>query len=566
MASGVDLQAWLPPGTGHGVSHVSHLKRLLILTALISSPLGATPPETTGDEKGVMWLYTVRRGDTLITVAARYLARVERWTVVQKINQIVDPTKLMPGTVLRIPAAMLRRQPAEVTVEASSGQVRWRSADQEWQPVSRGLCLQAGSIVETLEGGRTLLRLADGSTLTLSEHSQVTFDVLGSYAGGLMVDSRLRMQNGQADVYANPARRSNRRLQIFTPSAQAVVRGTQFRLGVERDRTRQETLTGQVLLKAAGKQVLVPVGRGTIARHGKPPMAPVTLLGQPDVSTFPGRFESLPLRFPLPALKNVHSWHGEIVAEHDQIMASKNVRGPTFSVADLPNGDYTLRLRGIDANGLQGMDAVHPFTVFARPFPPELNTPGKEATIRNARPVFAWSEIDGTVSYRLQVATEDDFSQPLHDIVAESTHWQVPVDLPAGRQFWRVKSIDAQGETGPWSVSQGLTFKPGPGAIDPGQVTIDIGATEISLNLPKPPDELFYEALLSPERVIEPVVARRQSTTGELSLPRPNAGTVYLGLRLVDSSDETRGPLIVHKVDIPLSRWWLLLLLLPMAM
>ncbi|HMX23629.1 MAG TPA: LysM domain-containing protein, partial [Accumulibacter sp.] len=77
-------------------------------------------------DQGAVWLYTVRRGDTLITVAARYLAQVERWPEVQRTNQITDPTRLIPGTILRIPAAMLRRQPAEVTVEASSGQVRWR--------------------------------------------------------------------------------------------------------------------------------------------------------------------------------------------------------------------------------------------------------------------------------------------------------------------------------------------------------------------------------------------------------------------------------------------------------
>jgi len=545
----------------------SAIKGLFACATILFLPLSSASVSAAAGDQGAVWLYTVRRGDTLITVAARYLAQVERWPEVQRTNQITDPTRLIPGTILRIPAAMLRRQPAEVTVEASSGQVRWRAADQDWQLVSRGMCLHAGSIVETLEDGRVLFRLADGSTLTLSEHSQVIFDVLGSYAGGLMVDTRLRMQNGQADVHANPARRSNRRLEIFTPSAQAVVRGTQFRLGVENGRTRQETLSGQVLIKAEGKQVLVPVGRGTVTVSGEPPIDPVALLAKPDVSALPHRFETLPLRFTFPVLSGVRSWHAEVVAgpARGRIMVNKNVDGPAFSVADLPNGDYVLRLRGIDANGLQGMDAVHPFTVFARPFPPELNAPGKAATIRDARPVFAWSSVDGSSHYRLQVATKEDFAEPLYDIVTESTQWQVPDDLPAGRQFWRVKSIDAQGEHGPWSIARGMTYKPGPGAIDPGQVAIDIGTTEISLNLPLPPDGLFYEVLLSPARIIDPVIARRQSSTGELFLPRPNAGTMYLGLRLVDAGDDTRGPLIVHKIDVPLSRWWLLLLLLPMA-
>lgn len=548
------------------MSRASWRRSLLLLVAAFSLVAEATPPEI-ARETGPMWLYTVRGGDTLITIAARYLKQVDRWPVVRKINQIDDPTRLIPGTILRIPAAMLRRAPAEVTVESSSGSVRWRAVDHEWQPVSRGQSLEPGSIIETLEGSSALLRLADGSTLTLSPHSQVVFDVLRIYAGGLMVDSRLRLQNGQADVHANPTRMSNRRLQIFTPSAQAVVRGTQFRIGVDNDYTRQETLSGQVLVSAEGKQVLVPKGRGTIARSGEPPIAPVALLGKPDVSTLPDRFEYLPLRFPLPMVHGAVSWHADIAKDlpFTSVVHSKKSSGRAISFADLPNGDYLLRLRAIDAKGLQGRDAVHPFTVFARPFPPGLDTPGKGATIRDSRPDFTWSNIDGSAGYRMQLAADSSFLPLLSDVITERATWQAPEDLPVGKLYWRVRTVDEHGVSGPWSVAQRFDYKPGPGSIDRGQVGIDIGLSRLQINLPAPPEGLYYEAILSPTSEIEPIVSRTQSTTGELSLPRPNGGTYYLGLRFVDHGDQTRGPLIISKIEISPSRWWLLLLLLPLV-
>ena len=42
-------------------------------------------------------------------------------------------------------------------------------------------------------------------------------------------------------------------------------------------------------------------------------------------------------------------------------------------------------------------------------------------------------------------------------------------------------------------------------------------------------------------------------------------GSYYLGIRLLDRSDNTPGPLAVQKIEVPYSRLWLLLLLLPVV-
>ena len=530
--------------------------------------VGAAPAETAANMP--IWRYTVRPGDTLITIAERYLIDVGQWPAIQQANQVADPYRLLPGTVLRIPAAMLRRTPATVTIATSNGALRWRREGGEWQLAATGQRLVSGSTLETLDNASALLSFADGSKLLLSPNSQLVFDALGAFAGGLMVDTRLRLQRGQSDIMANPAQRAHQRLQIQTPAAQAVVRGTHFRLGVEHDVTREETLAGLVGVSGAGRGVSVPHGRGTVARAGEAPIAPVPLLPAADLSALPARFEHLPLRFPLPQINGAKGWLGEVAPDKsfDRLLLSKAARGEALTFSDLPNGDYVLRLRAVDGNGLQGLDAVHRFVVFARPFPPGLNSPGDAATIRTARPVFTWTSVHEVARYRLQVAGELDFAQPLHDSTSDEDVWAAPDDLPAGKLYWRAASVDGRGQQGPWSVAAGFTYKPGPGPVDLGRSATEFTSETIRLNLPPPPDGLVYEAILSLEPALATVLAQASSSDRTLELPRPDGGTYYLGVRLLDRSDQTPGPVAVQKIDVPYSRLWLLplLLLVPLAL
>jgi len=62
------------------------------------------------------------------------------------------------------------------------------------------------------------------------------------------------------------------------------------------------------------------------------------------------------------------------------------------------------------------------------------------------------------------------------------------------------------------------------------------------------------------------VLAQARSGDGSLELKPPGSGSYYLGVRLVDDSDNTPGPLAVQKIEMQPSRLWLLLLLLPLAL
>lgn len=540
---------------------------VLGLAASSSLALAQTTPLQASADTSPSWQYTVRPGDTLIALGRRYLRDPSQWPLVRRDNRIANPRHIPLGTVLLIRADLLRQAPSSAQLVQAFGAVHWRAhAKDDWRPAKPGQTLAAGAQVRVPEGGSAVIELANGTRLALLPGSELSLDTLSLYADGLMADTRLRLQQGQMEIHDNPKRLPNQNLRILTPSAQAVVRGTQFRVGVSTDATREETTGGAVDLQAAGAQVRVAAGQGSLVRAGQPPLPPVRLLSAPDVSGLPPLFEQLPLIFALPAQAGAVSWFGQILAEGDpsHVLLQKSGSARTLSFPDLPNGRYFLRLRAIDANGLQGLGATHGFTVFARPFFPMLTEPAAGATVRIARPTLTWSRLIDVARTHVQLAANADFAHPMFDAKSQSASWTPPADLPAGEVFWRAASIDAQGQQGPWSRPQRFNYLPGPGPADLSRAAIHFDADHLLLQLPPAPAGQHYALTLSDRANLQPALAQRQSHGGALTLPRPSSGKRYLGALLVDDSDGTQGPPVVQVIDVPARYPHLWLLLIPL--
>ncbi|MBW7901014.1 MAG: FecR domain-containing protein [Rhodocyclaceae bacterium] len=541
------------------------LPRLPVALATSLACLFAPLPASAAD---AVVHYTIQRGDTLIHLAQRHLLREGDWVRLQRDNAIADPRRLRPGSRLRVPVRLLRQAPAALTVEAVHGPVLWRAGEGEWAPAKGGDRLDAGATVKTGADASALLRLADDTRILISPESAVVLDGLRQYGTGMMVYSRLRLDQGQAEIDANPGQRPNVNLRIDTPGAQTVVRGTRFRVGTDGAATREETLQGAVTVTAGGRGVSVEQGKGTVARTGEPPMPPTALLPAADTAGLPTRFERLPMRFPVPQLQDAEAWLGQISPDEDfrRILLERSTAKGPLVFADLPNGDYVLRLRGADRFGLQGHDALHRFTVFARPFAPGINAPGDGGTVRTARPRFEWTHAVDVSGYRLQVAEREDFAAPLHDAGAGGTEWTPAADLPAGRLYWRIASIDGSGRQGPWSTAAAFTYKPGPGPVDAGRISTQLRDDALQLELGPPPAELRYAVVLSGRPDLGEPLAEVRADDGSIRLPRPEGGTYYLGIGFEDIADGTPGPKSVSKIDVPHPFPWpaLLILLLPL--
>ena len=539
--------------------------QFIMLAALLYTSVGTARADTQDD---VALHYAIQRGDTLIHLGERHLVRPQDWVRLQRENNIADPYRLQPGSRLRIPARLLRQAPTALTLEAASGTVLWRpDTAAEWRPVALRQLLGAGTAIRTEGDSSALLRLADDSRILVSPNSTVILDSLRLYGKDMILDQRLRLEAGQAELSVNPGRVPNRNLRIDTPGAQTVVRGTRFRIGTAQSVTREETLQGAVGVTAGGREVLVARGKGTVASAGASPMAPVALLPAIATQGLPTRFEQLPMRFPMPRLERVESWLGQVSddAGFDRILLEKTSQGSTLAFSDLPNGDYVLRVRGIDRFGLSGHDALHRFSVFARPFAPGINAPGHGGMVRDARVRFEWTQGVDIASYRLQIAQNADFLAPLHDATTVGTYWVPSTDLPAGGLTWRIASIDRAGLQGPRSQPATFAYKPRPGPVDPGRISTQLLDDTIRLELGPPQAGLRYVAVLSTRQDLSAPLSEARSDNGSLDLERPEGGSYYLGIGFEDVSDGTAGPKSLQHLEVPTPfPWPALILLIPL--
>lgn len=529
---------------------------ILLASAFLPACLAAAPVESVPE-----WRYTIRPGDTLIGIGRAYLHNPGNWGQLQRLNHVINPYRLIPGTSLRIPLGLLKQQPAPAKVVSVSGQVSATLPGASASVLTAGAALPAGTTMQA-RNGSAVIEFADGSRLTLQQNSSLRLDTLSVYAGGGMVDTRVRLQQGRAELKANPRKQPGSRLQVITPSAVAAVRGTMFRVSADEVAMREETLEGQVGVEAAGEEVLVSKAQGTLAEAGKPPRPPVALLGAPDVTRLPAKLDRYPLRFLLPELKGAESWSGQISPDDsfNAILLDKESKGPVLAFADLPDGKYFLRLRGVDGLGLHGLDSLHVFEVDAHPFPPIPGSPAHEAKVRQAQPVMDWTQSQEASRYRLQLARDASFASLLTDEVLEKTSHQ-PAALQEGEYYWRVASIDSAGERGPYTEARRFSYKPAPGAPDMSGSSIQIGEDSVRIELPALPAGQQYETIFAKDSSLSQVVWQGRPDGVKLDLPRPDAGTYYLGARGVEA-DGTSGPYSTQAIEVPRKPWWPYLLLL----
>ena len=163
-------------------------RRALLATMLACGVLLlASPPGSAHD-----WTYRIRPGDTLWHVSGKYLRNDVAWQRLQAHNRIADPDRLRPGTVLRLPVAWLRVQPAKATVVGVHGEAFVDGANGQPARVVEGMRLGIGTTLRTSADASLSLQFADGSRLLLHANSELTLDKLSAYGATGMTDRKYK--------------------------------------------------------------------------------------------------------------------------------------------------------------------------------------------------------------------------------------------------------------------------------------------------------------------------------------------------------------------------------------
>ena len=542
------------------------LVALAALTAVLPAALHAQVPAAAPGDR----LYPVAPGDTLIALARAHLDPAHGWRGLQRLNGVTDPRRLQPGRTLRFPMAWLKAQPAVAQALHVRGEVTVERAGTAAQAVQPGAELRTGDLLRAGPESSLTLRFADGARLLLRPDSTLRLTRLLQRPAAGSADTGLRLEQGSADSRVPPVAPASapRRYEVTTPTVHLGVRGTEFRTRVDgpAGTTHVEVVEGQVAAVSGRAGQWLSAGQGTVAMAGVPGLSAAALPPAPNLSVAPPRLERLPLRLAWAPLQGVAAWRAQVVdpEQADRLLLDGLFETPAARWPDLPDGPYELRVRAVGPTGLEGLDARHPFLLKARPFPPFTTQPRAGATVRGDIVRFGWTQAEGVVGYRLQLArlapeadaAAAEFTAPLADRanLAAASHDE---PLPPGRYAWRIASVRSGGDQGPYGDPQSFMLRPLPPAPALHEPQVRDDALVLRWPAGEPGDR--YELQLAAEPSFSTPLQTIEAREPEATLPRPGPGRYFVRVRTFDA-DGVAGPYgSAQQVDVPHSPWWWLL-------
>ncbi|MBB1487216.1 FecR domain-containing protein [Oceanospirillum sediminis] len=430
---------------------------------LLSACLGLAPASLLAASSD--WVYAVLQGDTLSEFGKQYLRKDIDWRQVQKLNQIRNPDVIRPGQKIRVPSSWLNAQPSAAEVVAMTGDVRVQRKDSNGSAALKmNDRLVLGDRLSTGDDSSITIRFADTSELTLLQNSELIFDQLSLFGDSGMVDSKLRLSQGSAEARVKPRMDARARFEIHTPSAISAVRGTEFRSVYQEGSAaaRVEVLTGGVAVAAEGVSQLVPAGFGTRVKQGEAPVQPKELL--PPAEFMPVANEIIQRNYNLQwqPLQGAQAYRVQIsdTPRFSTLKTDEIIQQPGFFLPQFNNGDYYLRVRGIDNLDIEGRGSVAQLPLRVQPLPPLMvYYPWQQAVVGNYYQ-FSWSAPEKAIRWHFQVARDADFSEIVSDQqdLGQSLSQKVFLDQP-GDYFWRVASVDENGNKGVFSPAATLNVQ-----------------------------------------------------------------------------------------------------------
>ncbi|MCC4285674.1 FecR family protein [Marinobacter salarius] len=422
---------------------------LLLISSLAALPVQAELSVTRGSQAATAtpesnatpeWIYTVRPGEHFAEIADALLSKDIPAIRLLQHNGIDNPAKVGSGDNLRIPLAWLQRQPNPARVNSVTGSVQLISgSDGTKRPLTSDSLIRVGDEIRS-QAGTATIELADGSVVRISPHSRLAFNRLTQYGKSGMVDTRLRLNQGEIETQVKPVIEGGSRFEIETPSAVAAVRGTMFTLRTAPGMTDLRVTEGEVSFGPPGQTRRIPAGySASVSTAGVGRMSIRRLPPAPEINPLPQQLKQLPAQLSWTP-NGANSHRVDIFdAESGRWINSNEVSDNDFDINLLDNGRYEIHLAAIDNRGMAGMPGVMSFEVDLQARTAALEQPEPGATVNDDMPEFRWQLRGENEVARVEISEDKDFGNTIATSEWAPDESALPSrPLTPGQYYWRV--------------------------------------------------------------------------------------------------------------------------------
>jgi len=514
------------------------------------------------------WSYTVRPGDNLWNLTERHLINMKYVARLQQLNNVQNPYVIPPGTRLRIPVAWTKiTEDAHAHIVNVYGTANVIRAADGIIPAALGMPLKAGDKIQSENDSFVTVEFADQSRMRVQDNTTVRLGDLKIFGDYGLVDTLVHLDEGRTESSVPKESDTGTRFRIQTPSAISSVRGTDFRVGTlnEQSGTTSEVLDGNVEVSAEKKMIKLPGGFGAVTSLGTPPSPPVKLLPSPDLSGTSSYYESLPLVIRLNPLEGAQAYRAQIAIdpEFDSLWSEFTTTSLPFRDGDIPDGNYWVRIRGIDASGIEGYDTIIPFGLNAHPEPPFITAPLPGGMTAPENQEFTWARQSEASHYAVLISQDEQFSDVVYfNPEFRGNNLTLSESLTPGHYFWKIYAVSAEEGAGPFSDT--MPFRvPYPG---PSIEETEIDKNSLTFAWRAAVEGQSFHFQFARNEDFTDILHDEVTTASRMSVENPGGGTYYLRTKTIESDGFQGhwGPAQIIEVPRDMPYWLFMLLLLPL--
>ena len=340
--------------------------------------------------------YIVRPKDSVIKLTREMLVDPRAWPEVAKFNQLKNPNAIFPDQQLNIPLRFLKSKPASGKVISAEGDVTLQGS-----AMQTGAVLSDGDKIKTGANSSAVIELGDGSRMKILPLSLAEIVTNRDYAmrdasksgSSNWFSGLMRLSAGALEALARKATNRATPLQIETPTATLGVRGTEFRVAFDDPlgkAARTEVIEGLVRADNPAQAIGadLPMGTGAVIKPLEKEIKVVILLPAPDLTNTPAEVLKPLGAWPMPMLAGASAYRVQVSSDEkfDKIVRNLKVESGNADLADLANGNWFARVRGIDAVGLEGFNSVKLIAIKDG----EWRVTYSSMSVINGKTVLAW--------------------------------------------------------------------------------------------------------------------------------------------------------------------------------